>query len=508
MVQTYQESQAGGQRRLILKPGANAWLAEPEQKAVFIARPIPRPFPRVIRELVARTFGEVQKIAESCKERPGAAEQPLRDLARRVCDDSNVRQVVVDGWRDLYAAYRQAIRQGGPNLRIEDWRHGKEPRDIGSWLLVLNVAEFYGLRKIDIIDACSDHPEIPLGVFETGYRKIDAAVKAGDSRWNFYLQRGFGAQAENRQGVCRPKRLGFMQAFVYGFGGVDVRRTGQSPEYAVVKLKTQLVGNLEGQMNSPVRPGDQLPEDFINGFRVGSLVSEQSPMWYMYDQTFMSQQHQAGGSGGQGAFAGAGGKGGRAAGGKANYVVDLSRAPQDCITLSADVSETYFRDWDSLLYIPTREQAWEHFLDAMDEISCAFCGQDEIDLLPKSVRDRAAEFKKLAGTLPVQAPGFTPPGPGGGGGFPPAGAGAGAGGFGDSSGAPNFGAGNLPPGFSDGPGGGGGGGGFSQGQGPGQGPGPGPGGPGRPPPPASTPTATPVDMLNAAVDAAHREVGQ
>ena len=339
---------------------------------------------------------QAQELAKQSDPRTTEYRDQLRVLAKPITDTAGLDCLIVDSDKDLANCTRQTLAAGGEPAVMEWWRHGVGQTDIGAFALSLDVAAYFGMKSISILDHQRPNPngtpeqqeleaKNPKGVFRTVFDELSAAAKI-DPQWNAFIK----VYKQNNQGAVRPSRLGLVQAFLYEQNG----KTATQPVYCLFMFNAMTLKSLEAQWNMPQGGMGTMPTDWLNGFQCGNLLDPMNGcMILAYDQNAMASQS---GTFGQAFGQSAGGGGGN----RTNYVAQL----QPGQPLPDATSIEYFRQWDSFLNIPTREEAWMHVFKCMGPHATAFAGRNEIALLPDTIRQMAAEFAAGGATPPTPPP--------------------------------------------------------------------------------------------------------
>ena len=413
-------SPAGQGANMIFAAGKELQVYRPNTDGVSRFRPIPRPYPSYILEMVPEFLPKATELAQSMPPAGDQYRQHLRAAALELCTQRGVHRVIVDADKDLANATRQAVITGAVP-QMEWWRHGNGSTDIGAWALSLDIASFWGVKSMSIIDHERPDPNYTpeqkecaeretKGVFRKIFDELNTAAKA-DPRWNQYIK----VFKQNQHGANRPQRMGILQVFLYEHNG----KAAQQPVHVLFLVNPTTLKSLEATWNQPLTgPGTDPPEDFLNGFVCGDLLDpDRGCMITAYDQNAMQTQ-KSGGAFGSGAFGGGSGGGGN----RTNYVATIQAGQP----LPHETSMQFFQQWDELLWIPTRTEAWMKALDSMGPHATAIAGRHEIPMLPSTIHDLALQYAQaesqggLAPPVPSQVPGAPPAvaGPFGG---PPAG---------------------------------------------------------------------------------------
>ena len=386
-MQTWTNADSSG-ANLIFKSGQELETYRPKTDSVSKFRPIPRPYPQDILALVPELLPAAMELAKTESAFTDQYRTRLLALAKPIVQKHNLSKVIVDTDRDLANATRQAVFTSGAIPIMEWWRHGSGTTDIGSWALSLDLASYWGMKSISIIDHTRDDPNYTdeqrntakaqtQGVFKKVFEQLSAAAK-NDPRWSQYVK----VWKQNNQGAGNPSRMGFMQVYLYEQNG----KATQQPLHCLFLLNPQTLKSLEGQWNMPAGGvGGQIPENFLSGFACGNMLDENHGcMVTAYDQATMQAQQS------QGAFGGSFGSGAKKES-KTQYVATLTpeQALQDAH------SRTIFRQWDDMLWIPTRAEAWMKCMEAMGEHPTAYAGRHEICLLPETIRPLAKQFADM-----------------------------------------------------------------------------------------------------------------
>ena len=405
---------------LIFNSGQEMEIFKPNTAGLSRFRPIARPYPEFIRDLVPEFLPKAQELAKSLAPASDQFRQQLTMAARELCKAKGFDGFrVVDAQQDLVNATRQAMATNGQVPVMEWWRHGGGSIDIGAWALSLEVAAYWGVKSISVLDHTK--PDLNAtpeetdcegrqtkGVFRKIFDELSTKAKT-DPRWNQYIK----VYKQNNHGAGRPQRMALTQVYLYEQNG----RVAQQPVRCLFMINPMTLKSLEAQWNMPAGGiSGGVPADFLSGFACGNLLDpERGGMITAYDQTSVASQ-QSGGAFGDSFGANKGGGGGQ----KTNYVAFI----QPGQPLSDEVSSQSFKQWDDLLWIPTRKEAWMKALDSMGEHAVAYAGRHEIPLLPATVRQMAQAYANeelQGGQTAGPNTGYGQPSVGGPFGAPPAG---------------------------------------------------------------------------------------
>ncbi len=366
----------------IFIPGKELPSYKPEKQGTSLFRPLARPYPADVLSLIPQAAEEAKKIIAQGAPFKTEAFTSAFMVACQQLTAGIPRRIVCEPSVDLFHATLQAFATGTMPV-FENWRHGNMPYDIGWFAVMVNVASYFGMdkKKISVLDHTSNHPELEaVGVFQKTFDAINNAVKQGNVQWSQYLK-VYGA---SNQGASRPKQTVLVQAMMFEHAGVQAPQ-GQ-PEYCTFHLNATSRQSLEKVWNEH-RGGVMdkvIPEDFVRGYKVGDILDPAAgSAWAVYNAKAV-QQHQQPGAG---MFSKPKGGGGNRSS-DIDYTVQLSpNSP-----MPAQYSQHYFQQWDDVLWVPTREQAWELVLECMGVHVTAFAGKDEIHVLPESVRSLAQQY--------------------------------------------------------------------------------------------------------------------
>jgi hypothetical protein len=359
----------------------------PNTDGVSRFRPIVRPYPAEILQLVPELLPEATMLAATSNALDAPFREQLERAATELCDAKGLVREIVDADRDLANATRQALLMQGVVQPMEWWRHGSDAIDIGAWALTLEVAANWGVNEISILDHERPNPEYTEeqqacvgqqteGVLRKIFNQLTTGAKTHPG-WNQFIKK-FG---RNRYGASEPQRMCLMQVALCEHNG----RTSPQSVLCLYMLNPSTLKSLEAQWAIPATgAGTDAPRDFVNGFACGDLLDpDRGAMIVAYDQNAMQHMYE-GGAFGQ-TFGGVGGgKGGNCT----DYVVSLKPG---CAAMPDATSQALFKPWDDILWLPTREEAWTKAFEAMGEHATAYAGRYEICLLPATIRNLAQQ---------------------------------------------------------------------------------------------------------------------
>ena len=374
----------GSSSLLLLNPKySKVPLVIPNQKGITKFRPIPRPYPDYIVQNSKHFLIKAKEMQkkEGGKQSVLMKSSFLTNLEDAIAEDSAINDLpspfIGDRVVDMARFCRHALLIG-KMPKVELWRHSISSDDIGTWALVAYTVSYWGndKSKIQALDHQKPDPKIPgardieKGVFQTTYEAIKAGLDTGlTGLKNLMYEYGV-----NNHGVKYAERTCLIQGLVYEHNG----KTPDKPVPSVIALKPSQVTALESVWNFMPSKTD----DFISGFEVGNILDpETGPMLFVYDGNSMSGRSNV-----DDVFSSPG----RSKGGKVQYVAKLSGK----VALSDAQAAKLFIEWNDLINVMDRRQAWEQVLRCIGPIGAAYAGAvaGEIESLPKEIQAKARKY--------------------------------------------------------------------------------------------------------------------
>jgi hypothetical protein len=394
-MQTRQVSDEQG-RQHMFRQGKEMLRIRPLKEGFTRFRPLARPYPEDIRALVPAVLPQAMAAlgGNPANIRTEQFTAQLKQLAvAELAKHPDIPQrVITEPWEDLVKATRQAIYMGGQVPEMEWWRHGHLKVDIGAWAFWFTIATFWGQKPIDVMDHCRDMPGRD-GVFTKIFRQLENSPKVGHPGFVAFLK---PAYPEKGFGVSRPQQVLWTPAFVFEHD----KKVAPNGERCIVELQATAWKAAEAKWSWPTSRGAP-PADFVSGYPCGNILDPvHGALFSAYNPDWAANASTGGSF--TNVFAGGGGR--KKTNNRAEYHVDIDSNVPGCQMPDA-VSKQFFPQWDDIVYIPTRAEAWALALEATDPAVVAFAGRDEIDYLPATVRDLAHQWAKATGGV-VAAPGF------------------------------------------------------------------------------------------------------
>ena len=130
----------------IFKPSKGMEIYKPNTNGVSRFRPIARPYPAEILQIVPELLPEAKTLDVTSDALGVPFREQLLKAATELCNAKGLARDIVDTDRDLANATRQALLMQGVVQPMEWWRHGSDSIDIGAWALTLEVAACWGVK--------------------------------------------------------------------------------------------------------------------------------------------------------------------------------------------------------------------------------------------------------------------------------------------------------------------------------------------------------------------------